>query len=197
MPASDAIENWVSVARINNLADLGYFEDLLSRGGIAMRVHERDGLDASGSFYQTTFVVQVPEHEADRASTLMQDEIDRSPDDAVPSGTTFGIPDPGSPFWRPLAWVMLAGGIACWGSQFLGQNGQPRPDAGGRQTLSQALGEIRQRLQAPVGPGRMQVKLGRNPDTGRLFLAEDFDGDGRWDRYREFAGERVILEQLP
>lgn len=196
LPDKTTAPRLVSVARLTNLAEVGYFADLLAGEGIEAIVHQRDDFDAISARWEKTFVLQVDEERAEEAVAFLEQEsrsaggdeagaLDYDPLDVAAGGASL---------WKPVVLALMAGGLAYWGSRGV-LNHVPRADPGrGRPLLWEALAEIEGPLYTPGGAGRARYELRYDRQLGRLLLDEDINGDGRFDRQRAFRRGRLVYD---
>lgn len=191
---------WTSIARVSSLADVGYFEDLLSSDEIDCRVHERDDFSAVDGTWQKTYVVQVPEHVATRAVERLRGEIAETEDVPAAAYDAYGSAsneDTGPALWKPLALILLAGGLVYMagrsGPLAAGKAPQRHEPAG---SLWNALTESDIVLKGEGDAGQGRRALRYDPIRERLILEVDTNGDGRFDRRREFRSGRLVHESM-
>ncbi len=192
-----------AIANITNLAELGYFEEILHQAGFDIFVRQRDDYSAIDGQWRRRFIVFVPDEQAPAACELLSDHLRAEEETASGEGAIqAGAPprqfaslpqreptdddlslDP-SKYWVPAAMVVLAGGLLYW---VVVQN-----DDASRRPGAPALWEVlSDELSAPLlsdGVGENLRRLWQDPKTGRIVLDEDTDGDGKFDRRREFVG---------
>jgi len=187
----------VPIARAANWAEAGYFEDLLHRHHVATELVEREQFDAVSGYWQTQIVMLVPESDAARAADLMDAELCRG-DTAAPfprAEMLYDDPEISGPFWRPVIFLLIAGGLAYWATT-RGFAGLRHPRAAAPGPREQAAGELWEQLSRSTTPWRQTSRDGtsrllwRDPTTDALHLKEDLDGDGRYDRWQEFRDGR-------
>lgn len=207
-----------ALARFRNWAEAGFFEDLLHSHGVAAQLQPREQYDAVGGHWGHQLVLRVPADDFDRARALVQGELDEGADGDSPaerylsdevfegalgqpvgSGGTGEQPlDDGPPLWKPLAVVLVAGGLA-----YLGTHGLrwARPDpaaalearpAARPSDLWRYLSEQGGVWQGEAGPGGARSRMWHDPRSGTLHVEEDRDGDGEFERQLQFRGGRKI-----
>src|SRR5262245_29666 len=64
-------ERWVAIARVTNLAELGFFEDLLLERGIESRLVDDDNFDALHGVWRGCYAIWVRVKDAAAASDLV------------------------------------------------------------------------------------------------------------------------------
>jgi hypothetical protein len=169
--ASDS--SWTVVARMGNLAEVGYFADILEAQDIATRVHHRHEFSALDGIWETFYELQVPGELAESAvGTLRQElthEDDGGHDDFLASQATR------PPMFRPLLWAAVAGGIAYWaGRSGVGMLPLP-PDP--PDTLWHVVSESAPFWSEPRD-GEPRRCLRFDEQTSSMVVEEHFDADG-------------------
>jgi len=187
LASSEAGDGHTPVARLNNLAEVGYFADLLESQGFEPHVRQHDEFSALDGSWQTTYLLCVAARDASRAAGLLKEELQNSPDESNWEAAPFGADDQqvGSlSMWKPMALLLVAGGLA----YIVGRDSFPRPPqqqpAKPRSGLWQAVDDTGQRTFYSTGAaGRTRLRFEAD---NRVFLDEDFDADGQYDRSREY-----------
>lgn len=191
--AGDGETAWTSLARVASLAEVGYFEDVLSREKIETRVHERDDFDAIGGLWHQTYVVQVAAADADEARRIVQGELDATANDQ-----DLGDEGP-STFQRAVWFVLVASGLAYFGGRAIWRDDRhaaPEPPAARQQpTLWNALTETDQPWESPARNGEPARRLQYDSQRRVLLLDEDTNQDGTLDRRRVFHHGQLVLEE--
>ena len=188
--------DWVSVARVSSLAEVGYFEDLLGRQQIEAQVHQREDFDAVAGLWHPTFVVQVPRPRAETAIALMQQEL--ATDSALHAND-------GETVWSTLqrsAWFMLlASGLVYFAGRTM-MHGAPAADPpvraideAGPASLWEALMETDSLWVSPGQNGQPARQLRYDTQQRLLWLEEDTNGDGEVDRHRVFQNGVLLGEE--
>jgi hypothetical protein len=191
---------WVSIARLTNLAEVGYFADVLEGEGIPTQVTQHQEFNALDGSWQMLFVLQVPALQAVEAARRLHQAVDQSADDAADSQAGGGLLGAlarqhkyvtTSAFWKPMVFVLIAGGLFYTTRHVprLGAN-PPRP----RPSLWDALIETDQAFHGEAAPGQPARRLVPDPQSRTVWLYEDFNGDGRADRARCFREGHLIRE---
>ena len=190
--------SWKSIARLNNLAETGYFADMLEANEISTNVVQRNDYSALDGSWETVFVLQVRADRADEAAETLKREIDEGQhDDAYWDATSHGdARRPYSPaaMWKPVALVLVAGGLAyCAGRSGFDRRPAtvPRDDE-----LWEALSESPAPLVAESrnGIGNRRVTIDSNARL--ISVDDDLDGDRKWDHVRLFKDGRLVEEAL-
>ncbi|MCO6453843.1 MAG: hypothetical protein J5I93_00895 [Pirellulaceae bacterium] len=185
--SAGAVIDWAPVARLSHLAEVGFFADGLEAAGIATNVHQQQEFSALDGRWTMQFILRVPRGELQRAAQLLRDEVAASEDPDAASEphaefTGAGASRPRS--WAPLLLVLVAGSLA----YVAGRGGwaQPRqhlaPDP-----LRRALSESEEPLLGGTGPDGQPGRILRyDANSDSIILADDLDGDGRFERQRRF-----------
>ncbi len=197
----------VPVARFTNLAELGFFEELLSDNHVEMAVREINEFDAIHGQWNRRYILSVHEEDVSRAAELMQnqmgaDDAHLATGEAVAYAEAFTsgawdsetsptydqldndlVLDPAK-LWVPVALVVLSGGLALWA-----MTSDPTPDVPQGKKLWDALSESNEPLQTLPGPGGETRRLKYDSRKRAFILQEDTDGDQRIDRERVFSSE--------
>jgi len=180
---------WVSIARLANLAEVGYFEDVLVGADIELRVQEHDDFDAVAGNWQRVYVIQVPLDQGQSASELIDDYLRRSA--ALVDGETADEASRERPMslWKPFALVLLASGLV----YLAVQAGNPRqgPRAAKEKDMSR-LWDVLIETDGVLRDKHRQLRYDRL--HRRLIIDDDLDGDGRFDLRREFVNGREVRE---
>jgi len=202
----------VPIARFTNLAELGYFEELLAAHHVEMAVREVDEFSAMHGQWIRRYILSVHSEDAEQATELMQNQLgadDRISDGVASSANGYGshqeqwdsgfdhdysrddgdLPlDPGK-LWVPVALAVLGGGLAIWAL-----TANPSEEMPPSQMLWNALRESPQPMESFSPNGEMR-RLQYDQQKGRFTLEEDNDGDGRVDRRRVYSKEALILDR--
>ena len=191
-PADDPA--WAPVARLTNLAEVGFFADIVEGGGIGTNVLQHNEFSALDGRWETVFVLRVPRDEARHAAQLLRDEASDRRESAANRnafdtlGADTGRPASGGPFWTRamlMVFVLIVGGIAYFavrGTTFI------RSGTGSAEALMRALSDSDQPLTLetpPDGAGAAR-RLRYLPESRTILLEYARDGDGRWDRQQPF-----------
>ena len=196
---SEGRQNWTSIARLTNLAEVGYFADALETRGMPTKVRQHNEYSALDGTWRSTFILQVPQTDGAAAAELMEHELAQSQDEVEDWEFTRAAGENGTPSfpaapWKSLALVLVASGLAyCAGHSGVDQlHGQRPPRL--QPSLWQALRESSGPLVTNGPPGKPCRRISFDPATGSVFLEDDFDGDGRFDRLRQFQEGRLVGE---
>jgi hypothetical protein len=194
---------WSPIARLTNLAEVGFFADILEGAGFTTNVQHHNEFSAVDGFWQTLFILRVRPEDARAASERLRSEVvnhatgsDRLGDRAG-QGAVAGEFDDELPVgawnrggaWKPILVVLIAGGLA----YVAGRGGLGAPPVGAADDgLRQALSESTQPWTSharPDGTGpRRRLQFDANSRV--LLLEDDLDGDGQFDRQRRFRMPR-------
>jgi hypothetical protein len=170
--------DWQCVARMGNLAEVGYFADVLEAQSIPTRVHHRHEFSALDGSWETFYELHVPPAAADAAVQTLRQEVviedNSSADDAAPPADA----SERSPMLRPLFWAALAGGIAYWAGRTGAGPASPEPPG----TLWNVVAESPPFWSEPrAGMPRRCLRYDAQSHT--VIVEEDTNGDGRADRH--------------
>lgn len=186
---------WISIARLANLAEVGYYADQIEARHIHTNVIQHNDFNALDGSWQTIFVLQVPEEHAASTTEWLQSEIARCEEDASEwdqnSITDEDCNLTTASVWKPLALVLVASGLAyCAGR---GGMDQP-PVAPSRQTLWHTLSRSKGVMinESPLDKPRRRLWF--DAPSRMMVLEEDIDGDGRFDRQRRFRDGHLVRE---
>ena len=178
--------NWVSVARLTNLAEAGFLQNLLSDEGVASNVKQHEDFSAVDGKWTSVYVMQVPAGLAHQAVVTIRQELADSTSDDPQSSNGSEADQPAPVVWKPLAIIFVAGGLAYLASQ----NALPWPgrpaDTNHRQSFWEAIDGIAVPWvsdPAENGP-RFRLRFDRGSNT--VYLDEDRDRNGRYERRRKF-----------
>jgi len=187
----------VTIARLSNGAEAGYFADELSRAtGIEVEVVARERFDGVHAVWSIDYVLMAPHEGAERAAQMLQKLVDHSDDredctaDESPGGET------STAVWAPLLLTLAAGSIACWGVERIDQRPRVRPaalvDRDPRQApdLWHLLGATPGVWVQKSPDGKQTRELRLDPEHQTAVLREDQNGDGAFDREWEFDWKR-------
>jgi len=205
---------WVPVARLADLAESGYFSELLRQRGINVRVHESDEFSALLGRWEAVFVLQSPRDDAQRAIDLVREELESgradTPEqvaDAVESEsyyqTTSADDDVlewpgaeqtmhGSHLWKSVALVLVAGGIAYGVGHSTALREAADVPSEDRDMLWQALSKPGETFVTEGPPGVRRYRLRYDVPSDQIHMEEDTDGDGRYDKQQVFDRGRLI-----
>lgn len=217
----DRPSDWAPVARLANLADSGYFSDLLTQHEIAVQVQELDEYSALLGLWESVFVLQVARDDAERAKELINEHVETSRDSLAESDDAASMQqtspaaqhDPWSshdhdlgwadeherstavPIWKSVAVVLIVGGLAYAVGRSSGKLETETAPTADQDTLWQALSRPGETFVTDVPPGARKFRLRFDAQADHIDIDEDVDGDGRYDRRRTF--ERGLLINQP
>lgn len=185
----------VAIARLTNLAEIGFFADTLEGDGIATNVVQHDEFSALDGSWHSIYILQVPRRDAAAATQRLKDELaalegqqswDAPEEDGSQRAAAAGS------IWKPVVLVLVASGMA----YFAGRSGfqQPPRFVPAKDSLSQALGETTVPLATERVAGRHWRQLRYDEPTRSIVLEEDFDGDGQFDRLRQFRDGHLVAD---
>jgi hypothetical protein len=192
---------WTSIARLANLAETGYFADLLQGDGVPTNVVHHSQFDAVEGTWRSLYVLQVPEGRAPEAAESLKRELDLS--DEAPTEAWQGeswrpasgehAPS-GVSVWKPVALMLVASGLA----YYAGRSGWERPPVARprHDELLKALNEMPRNTVFRSRDDQAERNLIVGPD-GDVILEEDYDLDGRPNRRRTFHNGEVVADTVP
>ena len=217
---AERASDWTPIARLSNLADSGYFSDLIAAQEIDVQVKEVDEFNALLGLWEATFVLQVPRDDARRAAELMNQHLEASGDsqqDKRGSHDSFGQnthetsettspgphevmwPEPSAtavtPIWKSVVLVLVAGGLAYGLGRTAGRRDVEAVPKADHDRLWQVLSRPGETWVNDSLPGRPKYRLHCEPGSDRIVLDEDMDGDGRYERRRQFERGRLVGDQ--
>jgi hypothetical protein len=191
-----------SVARVSSLAEVGYFEDVLSAAGIDAQVHEHDDFNAVSGSWNRTYVVRVETSRADEAVQLLETALASTADPDEPVSTKeegYSRFVAGGVFFLLLGGLMFlllaAGGRHQrwpWEEEAFRED---EPAAGHPPALWRALAEDDAPLTDARDGSHPRRRLYYDDHGDILMLEEDFNGDGRIDRTRGFRGAGIVIDR--
>ena len=192
---SEVGQDWTSIARLTNLAEVGYFADALETRGMPTKVRQHNEYSALDGTWRSTFILQVPQTDGVAAAELIEHELAQSADEAEDWDLARAAGDSGPPSfpaapWKSLAMVLVASGLA----YCAGHSGADQLPPRLQPSLWQALRESSSPLVTNGPPGTPRQRISFDPATGSILLEDDFDGDGRFDRLRQFQEGRLVRE---
>jgi hypothetical protein len=195
----DASRQWVSIARLTNLAEVGYFADVLESEGFTTRVRQHNEFSALDGSWRTLFIVQVPPDQGTEAAEHLRQTLEQTADETprpdakgfFPGSLSAG--EEGSPastsLWKPVVVVLIASGLF-YGARHFDRQVPEKPRPG--PSLWDVLTESDQVFTSNEAFGRANYRLVTDRRSRTVWLQEDTDGDGQMDRIRCFrAGEMV------
>jgi hypothetical protein len=210
-------QDWVPVARLADAAEAAYFCDVLEQRDIAAFLVPSDQINALDGGWSTSYVIKVPANARQRATDVLREEVAETDDagslrsDAFESGgrpssartanagrspaarspvgdadATFAGESMLPGLWKGgLVVGLLASGLAVMGLRGCDvRPGIADPTPASENPLCRALGETPGALVSTQGR-----RLSYDATDDRFVLEEDFDGDGIYDRRREFLSD--------
>lgn len=210
-PVGDSRDALVPLARFRNWAEAGFFEDLLHSHGIAAQLEPQEQFDAVGGHWCHQLLLRVPSADFESARRFMERELDETADepsalsreidevysadgnDALAGAAhRDGRGEVGPPLWKPLAVVLVAGGLAYLGTYGLGWvrpggaaalHGRPAAHGSDLWRYLTRDGGVWHR---ELGPRSTGARMWHDPDRGVIHVEEDRDGDGLFERHLQF-----------
>lgn len=191
---------WASIARLTNLAEVGYFADILESCGIPTQVRQHNEFSAVDGTWQSIYVLRVPKGSATHAAQSVREELERTSDDpshgADPGHGGHG-PTGGRGFvstmthWKPVVFALLAGGLF-YTTRHVGPVPQKSPN--NVSSLWKVLSNTDRVFVTEKRDGAMRSRLVTDRQSGTVWLEDDLDGDGHFDRLRCFREGRLVGE---
>lgn len=194
IPRSPGRQRWTNVARVSNLAEVGYLADLLEGEGIATQILQDSDFCAVSGSWLTTYLLRVPGEKSGTAIQCLKDEVapaDDSPwsDEAYAQRHGAGKP---LATWRSVVLVLMAGGIAYYAGRVSVE--RPHRPIPLRESLWQAISEDDQPL-VSFPNAKPSRRLRFEPATRSIMLEDDADGDGQF-RVRRFQQGQLVEESI-
>jgi hypothetical protein len=195
--ADEEVSRWTSIARLANLAETGYFADLLQGGGVPTNVVHHSEFDALEGHWRTIYLLQVPEDRATLAADTLKRELAVGDEDdgAWRGGNHEAARRGPTSVWKPVVIILVAGGLA----YCAGRSGVDRPPPA-RPTHDEfwtAFGDLPAESVFNSHDDGVARKLTIDREARTVFLEEDYDGDGRWDRLRMFREGALVSDTAP
>jgi hypothetical protein len=211
-PAANQQGELPPLARFRNWAEAGFFEDLLHSHGIAAQLEPHEQFDAVGGHWGHQLLLRVPAADFDRARALVQGELDEGAEESPARGSYLADDvydadreqavgsgavrrervDEGPPLWKPLAVVLVAGGLAYLGTHGL-RWARPRPPAALDARPAARSSDLWRYLtdhggmwERVAGDGAVHARMWHDRRSGTLHIEEDRDGDGDFERDLQF-----------
>ena len=217
----EASTDWVPVARLADMADSGYFSDILRQHEIEVRVHGVDEFNALLGLWESAYVLQVRPGDAERAAEVVREELESGGEEPrgkqadpltgpVHDESYFQVPSvggeshdwldqrddsQGAPIWKSVALVLVAGGLAYGVGQSTARRNAPEVPEGQRDALWQALSQPGETFVTEGPPGVRRYRLRYDLPSDQIHMDEDIDGDGRYDRRQVFERGRLVKSQ--
>jgi hypothetical protein len=190
---------WTSIARLTNLAETGYFADLIQAEEVPTNIVQHSEFDAVDGAWRTIYLLQVPEDEAAAAAESLKRELALAEEEA---GRSWPRDDAGAErraaggSWKPVVLILVAGGLAFYAGRF-GVDRRPPPARPAQDELDRALGDLPPGVSFRSEDGGVRRRLTFDRDSRAVFLEEDFDQDGRWDRLRMYRQGELVTDTAP
>jgi hypothetical protein len=185
----------VTITRLSNLAEAGFFADALEHESIQSRLHQHDRFSAVDGAWSCEYFLQVDQTNAVRAAEILQKLLES----AEPASSGIALTDESTPpvNWAPLAAILVAGGLAyVAGKGILERREQAAAPA--QRSLWEALDRMDGELVTDAPPGEPRYRLSTSlRDDGIVFLDEDLDGDGSYELRQEYLRGEALGEAVP
>ncbi len=177
---------WRAVARFANLAEVGFFADVLEGHAVATRVHHQQKFDAMGGHWQTSYELMVNESDVEQAVKVLREEIGTAPDEFDDEAPDRHDGAPLAPrslasYWTPVIWAVLAGGLG-----YLAGRAESSDTSGRTAQTQRFLLSVADAAPFHSDPRPAKIARGLRWDHEQrlLVLEEDQNGDGRYDVIR-------------
>jgi hypothetical protein len=190
---------WVSIARLSDLAEVGYFADVLESDGIATRVRQHDEFSAVDGSWKSIFILQVTPDCSSKAARQLREVLDRTSDDPQEVGAEgavvdrLSLDDPSdagtTALWKPVVLILIAGSLF-YTTRSVNRADRKHPPSSS--ALWDALTESDRVLSTGTAPGQPGSRLLIDRRSRTVLLQEDFNGDGRSDRTRCFRDGELV-----
>jgi hypothetical protein len=211
LPEAGETPAWTPIARVANLAEVGFLADVLEGHDIVTHIHHHNQFNAVDGAWHTSFALQVPQQHAASAAEILRRELKTGgvAEDAghyenndferedfeseeFESDDLYERPVSSGGMWKPVLVVLVAGGLAYWA----GRSTPERPPVPPPRTdsLSRALSETDRPLVSDSAVDHPQRRLQYDAASHRVVLDEDLDGDGLFDRQRQFQDGELVRE---
>ena len=175
----EGASRWTTVAKMNNLAEIGYFADLLESRNITTDVLQHNDFNALDGVWRAQYGLRVSRRDAAEAAQILKQEISPEDEEGVEAGAQFPR------FRGSLALLAVVGGIAyCVGR---GTAVDIRPAPQNVAPLWEALSESDAPLTSEPRGNLPRRRLRYEPESGHIVLEDDLDADGHFDRARRFT----------
>ncbi len=187
-------KGWVAIARVNNLAEVGYLADMLEGEGISSQVVQHNDFCAVSGTWTSFFVLRVAAENRVPAVQRLQDELGQLGEDSAWGDGDYASQRGRSLYnWRSVMLVLMAGGIA----YYAGRGGlqPPRRPSPLRQSLWEALCESEQTFFTQPQPAATPQRLRFERKSRTIVLEDGPDGDGRL-RVRRFQEGGLVEETI-
>jgi len=185
-------DDWSPIARLTNLADAGFFEQVLDEADVPVRIDMRDDFNALAGHWQPIYVIQVPKESASQAIELVQGRLQEDSDSidvdqAIGGEAPAASESGGWPLWRPFALMLVAAGLVYFAVRAqLPRAGRAAPRE--RDPVWDVLAESAEELSSKHRVVRY------DPDDDVLIVIDDLDGDGHMDLRREYSDGELVRE---
>ncbi|MEX0937306.1 MAG: hypothetical protein WDZ59_05545 [Pirellulales bacterium] len=193
--AAESEVQWTSVARLSNLAEAGFFSQMLADEGIESQIRQHDDFSALDGSWSSVYVMQVPQADAQRATERIRQELSSGGVEEL--GTTFKPETVGAAVaWKPVALMLFAGSLAYLAGQNVPRHEGQVPQNDSRASLWDAVRQIETPLVSEPAAGGARFRLSYDRAHAVFLLEEDRDGDGRYDQRRAFHQRSRPVQNL-
>ena len=193
---TDAPSPWVTVAKLTNLAEVGYFADLLESGGFSTNVDRRDEFSAIDGSWTARYLLQVlPEHGL-RAAELMKQQLVETDAYSTDDDNRWDRSDPhqanlarrSSIVYRATMSILLIGVVLLVAERMSRSRiGVPTEDS----TLWDAIKASRTEFRTSEA-ANSDTRLLHDENSDSILLIDDLDRDGRFDRLRRYRDGQLV-----
>ena len=190
---------WTSIARLTNLAETGYFADLIQADEVPTNIVQHSEFDAVDGSWRTIYLLQVPDDKAADAAESLKRELELAEEESGRSWHRDGghaERRSGGASWKPVVLILVAGGLAFYAGRF-GVDRRPPPARPAQDELDSALNDLPPGIEFQSDEGGVRRRLTFDRDNRALFLEEDIDRDGRWDRLRMYRQGELVTDTAP
>ena len=209
---------YVTVAYVTSLAELGYFESLLSAAELDFSVDQNEQASMIDHAMQTIYMVRVRPEDADRAADLIQAELARTDDDdEFPAADAmqeqarsrtgsqqaadqqipgFDLPEHsgGWGFWPVVASLAVVGGAIAWGVTRAREQPPPAANLGPTDFWREMLNSETPWFEV-TDPGSPTRRISIDRDAGLVYVWVDEDGDGQEDWRRTYQDGALVSQR--
>ena len=202
-------ETAVTIARFPNIAEAGFFaHELMHQESVPVQLSVDESFDAGGGYWNTRYLLSVPESYAESAAAVLQQLIEQTSndgweaDDAYSAaasnvleraGATYASAEnEGSIHWLPIVITLAAGSFVFWGARKL----QEAPARRGMAPVGREHQDLWEDLSHHSRPWVQLHDNGRGVRELRIegnaaVLSTDADGNGHFESRQRF--QRPLL----
>ncbi len=178
--------DWISVARLMSLAEAGYFADILADHGVQAQTRLAHDFSAVDGRWESVYVLQVREAEAELAAARIQAALGKEDDLAHPEHDA----DEDSPalpvIWRPLALMVMAVAVAYLAGRGVWNLRGAEPARAPSDRLWDTMMQIDRPFVSPPGRDGVRYRFRIDRTANAVILEQDRDADGLYESVRRF-----------